>query len=229
VPAHDAGKHHGHRGHGGGDDPGRLIRWPGRYDLLLAVVLAGRGPRLRSHLADILELRPGQHVLDMGCGTGTLALSLVKRVRPGGRVTGVDAAPEMLAVARAKAARRCLPASFQYAVGQALPFPDAAFDAAVSSLVLHHLPEAVRSAAVAELVRVVRPGGRLVLADFQPPAGRLAGTLARHALGHAMAASDLGAVLELATAAGVQQPRLDPTPVGWLGVVYGRIPPAGHL
>lgn len=211
------------QGHEGGD-PGRLIRWPGRYDLLLAVALAGRGPRLRGHLADLLELRPGQHVLDVGCGSGTLALALAQRVGPSGAVTGIDAAPEMLAAARSRAAHRRVLMRLQLAAAQALPFPDASFDAAVSSLVLHHLPEADRPVAVAELVRVVRPGGRLVLADYRPPVRPVARLVVQHALGHSMAGSDLGAVRDLAASAGVEDLRVDQTSVGWLGVVSGRRP-----
>jgi len=71
----------------------------------------------------------------------------------------VDASPEMIAVAESKAARRKAPAQFQVAGAQSLPFPDASFDAVVTSLMLHHLPEADLLPAVGELLRVLQPGG----------------------------------------------------------------------
>lgn len=216
--------HHGEDHDGPGTGPGRVLRWPRRYDLVVSVTLAGRGGRLRARIAELLQLRPGQRVLDLGCGTGTLAVALAGRTGPGGQVTGVDPAPEMVRAARAKAAGRRVPAQFAVAAGQALPFPDAAFDAVVSTLVLHHVPPDARPAVVGELVRVVRPGGRLVLVDFRPPDGRLARGATQRVLGHAMGSSDLGALRELVTAAGLDEFRLDPTPVGWLGAVHGRTP-----
>jgi ubiquinone/menaquinone biosynthesis C-methylase UbiE len=77
----------------------------------------------------------------------------------------------MIAVATSKAARRKAPAQFQVAAAQSLPFPDATFDAVVTSLMLHHLPEQDRLPAVGELLRVLQPGGTLVIAEFQSPTG----------------------------------------------------------
>ena len=71
------------------DDPGALIRWPRRYDLLVGLVMAGRGSRVRSQIADALALGPGQRVLDVGCGTGSLTLTLAKRVGTRGTAAGV--------------------------------------------------------------------------------------------------------------------------------------------
>jgi ubiquinone/menaquinone biosynthesis C-methylase UbiE len=117
------------------------------WDRILDLVLAGRGP---------LE------ALDAGCGTGFLSFELAAR---GHRVTGVDFAPAMLAEARRKAAQQNVPVRFEEADAEQLPFPAASFDLAVSRHLLWTLPHP--EAAIDEWIRVLRPGGRLVVIDGQ--------------------------------------------------------------
>ena len=100
----------------------------------------------------------GRRTLDLGCGTGTLAVALAER---GGKVWGVDASPEMLAQARAKTTG----ARFKEGLAEALPFKDAWFERAVLRLSLHHMN---RPAALAEVVRVLVRGGRVLIATFDP-------------------------------------------------------------
>jgi ubiquinone/menaquinone biosynthesis C-methylase UbiE len=104
--------------------------------------------------------------LDIGCGTGFLSLELATR---GHRVTGLDFAPAMLEKARAKAAERGMPIRFEEADAEALPFPSASFDLSVSRHLLWTLPHP--EAALDEWVRVLRPGGRLVVVDGQADLG----------------------------------------------------------
>jgi ubiquinone/menaquinone biosynthesis C-methylase UbiE len=101
----------------------------------------------------------------VGCGTGTLALAAAQRIHDG-TAHGVDASVEMISCARAKAARRGSKVQFQVADACALPFPDGAFDVALCTLALHHLPETERPAAFAEMRRVLRPGGRALIVEF---------------------------------------------------------------
>src|SRR6516162_2333356 len=117
------------------------------WDRILDLALMGRGP---------LE------ALDAGCGTGFLSFELAAR---GHRVTGVDFAPAMLAEARRKAAQQNFPVRFEEADAEHLPFPSASFDLAISRHVLWTLPHP--EAAIDEWTRVLRPGGRLVVADGQ--------------------------------------------------------------
>ena len=100
----------------------------------------------------------GRRTLDVGCGTGALAVALAER---GGKVWGVDSSPEMLAEARAKETR----ARFKEGAGEALPFKDGWFERVVMRLSLHHLD---RPRALAEAARVLVPGGRIVIATFDP-------------------------------------------------------------
>jgi SAM-dependent methyltransferase len=116
-------------------------------------------------LVDQSDLRPGQRVLEIGCGTGNLAL-LVKRLRPDVDVVGLDPDPKALARARRKAARGALAVQLDRGFAEELPYPDASFDRVLSSFMFHHLGAADRRQALREVGRTLRPGGSLHLLDF---------------------------------------------------------------
>jgi ubiquinone/menaquinone biosynthesis C-methylase UbiE len=141
----------------------------GQYDVDL--VLAGMDATatwpavryLRSWEHQRLALGPGAHVLDVGCGLGDITIAMAKEVVPDGHVVGVDASAAMLGVARRRAANAGVAADFHIADAMNLPDEDATYDACRSERVLQWLPDPGR--AVAEMVRVLRPGGRLSLID----------------------------------------------------------------
>jgi ubiquinone/menaquinone biosynthesis C-methylase UbiE len=116
-------------------------------------------------LLERAQLAPGLRVLEVGCGTGNLALA-AKRREPDAEVTGLDPDPAALAKGRRKAARARLTVQFDRGFAQALPYPDASFDRVLSSLMLHHLDDADRPSALREIRRVLKPGGALHVLDF---------------------------------------------------------------
>jgi len=116
----------------------------------------------RAHRAaylDLLDVGSGKQVLEVGCGSGWVLREIARRVGPGGRAAGLDASAELLTIARAQAERDELSIELRQGDARQLPFDDDEFDVALAPLVLLHVPEADR--AVPELVRVVRPGGRV--------------------------------------------------------------------
>lgn len=144
----------------------RVIHWAFWYDMMLKVRSLGREKRWREKFLDLAGIAPGETVLDAGCGTGTMAIAARRRVGASGAVCGIDAAPEMIARAREKAAKARAEISFQPALLEALPFPDAKFDLVITSFVLHHFPDDLLPRCLAEIRRVLKPAGRLVAFDF---------------------------------------------------------------
>jgi ubiquinone/menaquinone biosynthesis C-methylase UbiE len=150
---------------------GQVLHSAGAYDWLAWLFLGGRERAFRQRVLELGHVAPHDAVLDVGCGTGTLAILAKERVGAKGAAHGIDASPEMIARARRKARRAGLEVSLQEATVEAMPFPAQTFDVVLSTLMLHHLPRSVREQCAREMRRVARPGGRVVVVDFGPRAG----------------------------------------------------------
>ncbi len=136
------------------------------YDLLLWLLTRGREAAFREKMLRPARLQPGETVLDIGCGTGTLTIAAKRQVGPTGVVCGVDASPEMIARAEKKARRLGVDVSFKKAFAQSLPFPATHFDVVLTTVMLHHLPNKARREMGKEIRRIVKPGGRALAVDF---------------------------------------------------------------
>lgn len=134
-----------------------------RYDALVGPSYADQV----SHLLDRVVIRPDAAVLDVGCGTGIALLEALRRVPRPRAAVGVDASPQMIARARAKAAALGVPAVFLVGCAERLPFPNAAFDLVICNSALHWFAD--RAGAVAEMARVLAPSGHLLLIAATPP------------------------------------------------------------
>jgi SAM-dependent methyltransferase len=141
-----------HRGH----FLGRLLR-------------RGGGLKLRRMTIELAQLRPGEAVLDVGCGAGRLAMLAKERVGATGHVAGIDPSVEAITRARNDAAQRHLSIDFQVGVIEHLAFPDQSFDVVLSSLMMHQLPDDLKRRGLAEIARVLKPEGRLLVLDTRRP------------------------------------------------------------
>lgn len=185
-----------------------VVTWARRYDLLVWLLTLGRERSFRELLLAPARLRQGESVLDVGCGTGSLALAAKRVVGPTGNVHGIDASGPMIARARSKARTRGIEAYFDVASADALPFADGVFDVALSTVMLHHLPKTTRVVAVSEMRRVLTPGGRALLVDFARTPNGKGPRLHFHRHGHV----DPRVLVELAADAGLRV--TDSGPVG---------------
>jgi ubiquinone/menaquinone biosynthesis C-methylase UbiE len=144
----------------------RFNRLTPLFDFVAALTV--RDQAIKRRVLAHAAIASGERVLDVGCGTGTLAIAAA-RAAPGVTVTGLDADASILARARKKASRAGLEIAFDEAMSTALPYADGSFDLVLSTLFFHHLPDDGKRQTAAELVRVLRPGGRLVVGDLGRP------------------------------------------------------------
>lgn len=204
---------------------GKTVHWARLYDLGTVLLSFGRLPALHRTIVDLAAIVPGERVLDVGCGPGRLAIAAASAAGPAGEVCGIDPAPEMIALARRKAARAGIAVRFDVGVIESLPYPPDRFDVVLSSLMLHHLPDDVKRRGLAEIRRALKPGGRFVAIDF--------GATPRNGLDHLLCvlrvrtgsdhAEQLGGMLR---EAGFDAVETGPTRHRGLALVRGRKPDA---
>ena len=154
---------------GNSSSRGRILRLPHFYDLLARVVTMGREKQFRRWSLELASLQPGMSLLDLGCGTGSLLIEASDSIGEKGRGIGFDPSEEMIHRAREKATDSA--GSLQFEVGYAdrIECPDQSIDVLFSTLVFHHLPVNQHKTVVAEMARVLKPGGRMVIVDWQKP------------------------------------------------------------
>jgi ubiquinone/menaquinone biosynthesis C-methylase UbiE len=145
---------------------GLVIHSAREYDLRFWLRTRGRERAFRERLVDLARLAPGESVLDVGCGTGSLVLAAKRRVGPPGSVHGIEPSAAMVERARRKAARARLDVDVRTGVAQDLPYHDGSFDAVLCTLTLHQLHHDAWRPVLREMHRVLRPGGRLLLVDI---------------------------------------------------------------
>jgi len=132
----------------------------------------------KRRLIEEARIASGFHVLDLGCGTGTLTV-LLKQTHPEAEIIGMDGDPTMLKIARAKAALQNLTIPFDEGMAFQLPYPDDSFDRVVSSLMFHHLAIEDKPRALHEAYRTLKSGGELLIVDFAKPGNFLAWAISR--------------------------------------------------
>jgi demethylmenaquinone methyltransferase/2-methoxy-6-polyprenyl-1,4-benzoquinol methylase len=142
-------------------------RIAGVYDLMNSAMTAGLHHQWRQRAVDRAEVEPGSDALDVCCGTGDMALELRRRIGPDGRVVGCDFSESMLELARRKSGELGLPVEFGWADALELPYGDASFDAVTIGFGARNLADLPRG--LAEMARVLRPGGRLVILEITRP------------------------------------------------------------
>jgi demethylmenaquinone methyltransferase/2-methoxy-6-polyprenyl-1,4-benzoquinol methylase len=146
---------------------GMFDRIAGVYDLMNSAMTAGLHHQWRERAVDRAEVGPGSDALDICCGTGDLALALRRRIGPDGRVVGSDFSEPMLELARRKSGEEGLPVEFGWADALELPYGDQSFDALTIGFGARNLADLDRG--LAEMARVLRPGGRVVILEITRP------------------------------------------------------------
>ncbi len=193
------------------------------YDPLLSWVM--REETFKRALLKQANIGQGQRVLDLGCGTATLTI-LVKQAHPEAEVVGLDGDEQVLEIGRAKAAKAGVDIKLDHGLAFQLPYPDASFDRALSSLVFHHLSREDKQRALGEVFRILWPGGELHLVDFGKPHNAFAHFISRFARRLERAADNIEGLLpEMMRRAGftqVEEPARFTTVVGTLSLYKAR-------
>jgi ubiquinone/menaquinone biosynthesis C-methylase UbiE len=144
---------------------GQMGKYAPYYDLIMASRTFGREKSLRQMEIKLAKIMPGDNVLEIGCGTGTLTLAAKAQAGLSGEVVGMDIAPEMVAAASKKAAWKSVDVSFLVGSIADIPFQDNHFNEVLCSFMIYHIGEDARMKGFKEIFRVLRPGGHLTIID----------------------------------------------------------------
>lgn len=197
---------HNHSGAQAPEVADSVLHRASQYDLLLKLLFLGQEQAARRRMLEPAAIQPGQQVLDVGCGTGTLALVASTLAGPAGKVFGIDPSPEMIDVARRKANKTDLGADFRVGLIQDIPFSDGQFDVALSSLMFHHLADDdTKRRGLAEMRRVLKPGGRCLIIDFDASGGPIPHRLMRYFRGIRVTDNAGQNIADMLQAAGFEQ------------------------
>jgi ubiquinone/menaquinone biosynthesis C-methylase UbiE len=202
---------------------GSMQGWGKTYDTLVGLLSLGQEQKFRQATLDLARIQPGEQILEVGCGTGTLTLAAAAKAGPQSQAAGIDIAPDMIETARRKALKAGLQVQFQVGRIEAIPFPDSQFDLVLSSLMLHHIHgDAAKQQGMQEMLRVLKPGGRLLIVDVIPPRnphmrGLVSLIVGREMLAHSVA--EFSAMLEQA---GFVDIATGPTRYSFLGYLSGK-------
>lgn len=203
---------------------GTTIHWASNYDIFTRLMGMGVNRSNSRMVIELAGIKPGDTVLDVACGTGNLTLTARTYAGPGGKVYGIDAAPEMIEVAREKASRSGLAVIFEVGLIEQLDFPDETFDVVISRLAIHHLPDDLKRKAFAEILRVLKPGGHLLIADFSPPKNPILYHITSALVGSHMMQTDVWSLPGMLSEAGFEEVDSGATRSAILAYVSGKKP-----
>jgi ubiquinone/menaquinone biosynthesis C-methylase UbiE len=147
----------------------QMEKMVGSYDKYMRRITLGREANLRKMTVNLAQIKQGDCVLEVGCGTGTLTLEAKRQAGLNGKVFGIDIIPGMVEASQEKAVQANLDVNFQVGCIESIPFPDTNFDVVMCSFMIFHMSEKVRIKGIEEIYRILKPNGRLLILDLSLP------------------------------------------------------------
>jgi ubiquinone/menaquinone biosynthesis C-methylase UbiE len=187
------------------------------YDSYMRTMTLGRERALREMTVNLAQVKPGDCVLEVGCGTGTLTLAAKRQAGPSGKVFGIDIIPGMIELSQRKAAQANEDVTFQLGSIDDIPFSENRFDVVMCSFMIFHMSEMVRRKGIADIYRVLKPQGRLLVLDLALPIHPLSRVIAQVLLG-VMLKHDLQELLPMMEASGFSEIEIAPVKFRILGL-----------
>lgn len=188
------------------------------YDAYMRKMTFGREQVLRQRTVDLALIKSGDSVLEVGCGTGSLTLAAKRQAGPSGKVVGIDVIPGMVEYSQRKAEQAHEEITFQLGNINDIPFADNTFDAVIGSFMIFHMAEETRKKGIAEIYRVLKPQGRLLIVDLAMPVQPLQQAIAKRIIFRGGLEHNLQELLPIIEAAGFSDIEQAPLKFSILGL-----------